>query len=164
MKIIQYIIFTIVVPCTIGIYIPLIINGYLPLKLNIGILRYIGLLFIFIGCVFYLLSSFSFLINIGTPAIWFAKLFAPLIGKEPDVLVKSYLYSFSRNPMYLGVFLFIFGSAIFKDSFTIFIYFCLIVLFFNLVIIYIEEPHLKKKYGDEYLSYINNVPRWFKFF
>lgn len=162
MRIVQYLLFTIFIPCTIGIYIPFIINNLLPFQMNIGILRYVGLLFIFIGCILYFSCSLSFLVNKGTPAMWFVRPLEPIIGKEPDVLVRINFYKFSRNPMYLGVLSIIFGTAIFRNSFSIFIYFFLLVVIFNIVIIFLEEPHLKQKYGSGYDDYFNSVPRWFK--
>jgi protein-S-isoprenylcysteine O-methyltransferase Ste14 len=30
----------------------------------------------------------------------------------------------------------------------------------NIVVVFIEEPHLKKKYGEKYIEYFNRTPRW----
>jgi len=97
----------------------------------------------------------------GTPTIWFAKKLKFLIGEEPIKMVSSGLYKMSRNPMYLGVLNIALGEAIFFESEAILFYTGILIIFFHLIVIVFEEPHLKKKYGQEYENYTKQVPRWF---
>jgi len=79
----------------------------------------------------------------------------------PIELVISGPYQYSRNPMALGGFLFLLGEAGIYQSPSLagmtILY--AIVLYFNTV--YIEEPELKKRFGQSYARYCESVPRFF---
>ncbi|MCZ6594572.1 MAG: isoprenylcysteine carboxylmethyltransferase family protein, partial [Bacteroidetes bacterium] len=79
---------------------------------------------------------------------------------EPIKLVSSGLYKRSRNPMYLGVLNIALGQALFFESTANLIYTGLLTVFFHLIVVLVEEPHLKKKYGQKYVDYTKQVPRW----
>ncbi len=161
MNVIRLIIFTIVVPG--------FVLGYVPYSLynaqetfGIGFFRYTGLILISVGVLLYIWSVLSFLIKgNGTPAIWFTKYLKILIGEEPIRLVSSGLYKTSRNPMYLGVLMIVFGLSILLESKTILIYTGILGVFFHIVVIFLEEPHLKKNFGKEYELYLKKTHRWF---
>ena len=76
-------------------------------------------------------------------------------------LVISGLYNFSRNPMYVGVILILAGEAIFFQSANLWVYLLLVSITFHLFVIYIEEPRLRKDFGEEYNLYCQKVKRWF---
>ena len=97
----------------------------------------------------------------GTPAIWFSKFLKFLIGEEPIHLVSTGLYKYSRNPMYLGVLLIIYGQGIYFEILTILEYGIFMSIFFHLIVLFVEEPHLKKKFGESYIEYLKSAPRWF---
>lgn len=78
----------------------------------------------------------------------------------PKVLVASGLYLFVRNPMYVGVLLFILGQALFFASFRIVIYGALLWLGFHLFVVLYEEPSLLKRFPGSYEAYRASVPRW----
>jgi len=161
MNLIRLILFTAIIPGLVVGYIPYLLRNYLE-RFEIGAFKYIGLLLITIGVVLYLMSALSFLVKgKGTPTIWFAKHLKFLIGEEPIQLVSSGLYKMSRNPMYLGVLNIALGQALFFESTTNLIYAGFLIVFFHLVVVLIEEPHLKKKYGQEFVDYTKQVPRWF---
>lgn len=75
-------------------------------------------------------------------------------------LVISGLYYFSRNPMYLGVILILIGEAIFFQSANLWGYLLFVFIIFHLFVIYIEEPRLRKDFGEEYSLYCQKVRRW----
>ena len=75
-------------------------------------------------------------------------------------LVVSGLYKFSRNPMYVGVILILIGEAIFFQSGELWMYTLLVFIGFNMFIILVEEPRLKRDFGEEYKSYCEKVRRW----
>ncbi len=75
-------------------------------------------------------------------------------------LVISGLYYFSRNPMYVGVILILIGEAIFFQSNNLWGYLLFVFVLFHVFVIYVEEPRLKKDFGEEYDMYCQNVRRW----
>ena len=86
-----------------------------------------------------------------------------IFGKEPEYLVTSVLYRFSRNPMYLGVIILIFGIGIILESISIVSWFILLWLGFHIVVVKFEEPHLREKFGQSYVNYCKKTPRWMGF-
>jgi len=150
----------VIIPGLVVGYIPYLLRAYSKL-FDIGIFKYFGLLIITIGIILYSMSVLSFLLKgKGTPAIWFAKHLKFLIGEEPINLVSSGLYKRSRNPMYLGVLNIALGQALFFESAANLIYAGILIIFFHLIVVLVEEPHLKKKYGQKYVDYTKQVPRW----
>ena len=161
MRILRLIIFTFIIPGTIAGYIPHLLYGH-QYNFELGVFKYLGLFFMALGLLLYVWSALSFLLKgKGTPAIWFTKKLKFIIGKEPANMVSSGLYRISRNPMYFGMFNIVMGEAFFFESKAIFIYAVLLMMLFHLVVVLLEEPHLKKKYGAKYEAYLKQVPRWF---
>ena len=75
-------------------------------------------------------------------------------------LVVKGLYQYSRNPMYIGVMMMLIGEAIFFEAGRFWFYVVGIGLAFNLFILLVEEPRLKRDFGDEYALYSRKVRRW----
>ncbi|MEM7186521.1 MAG: isoprenylcysteine carboxylmethyltransferase family protein [Bacteroidota bacterium] len=75
-------------------------------------------------------------------------------------LVSSGLYRFSRNPMYVGVMLQLIGLALYFGSNRLWLYLLLVFLAFNLFIVLIEEPRLRRDFGESYIRYCEKVGRW----
>lgn len=75
-------------------------------------------------------------------------------------LVVAGLYKFSRNPMYVGVILILIGEAIFFQSVELWIYSLFVFITFNIFTILVEEPRLRKDFGEEYNLYCQKVRRW----
>jgi len=115
---------------------------------------------ILIGAVLYGMCLLRFLLSGGTPAIFFTRHLKFLIGEEPTKLVHEGVYRFSRNPMYLSVLLVVFGQAIFFRSSEIAFYGISLFVIFHLVVVSIEEPHLRRERGAAYEEYVQRVPRW----
>lgn len=160
MNAVRLIVFSLVVPGFVTGYIPYTIYNK-DQVFNIGALRYLGWVFILGGVLLYTWSALNFLLmGKGTPALWLTKKLEFLIGKEPVELVSNGLYRFSRNPMYLGVLSIVFGLSFLLESRTILYYVLILGLFFHLVVIFLEEPHLKRKYGKDYESYLRRTKRW----
>lgn len=78
----------------------------------------------------------------------------------PTELVIRGPYLYSRNPMALGGFLFLLGEAgIYQSpSLALIAGLFLIILYFNAM--YVEEPELKKRFGEPYQKYCEVVPRF----
>lgn len=78
----------------------------------------------------------------------------------PTELVISGPYRYSRNPMALGGFLFLLGEAgIYQSpSLAAIAGLFLVILYFNAM--YVEEPELRKRFGQPYERYCKIVPRF----
>jgi len=119
-----------------------------------------GWILIVTGVLIYLLCLLRFLAAGGTPAIFFARGLRFLIGEEPGRLVGDGLYRYSRNPGYLGVVTVVFGLAIAHRATSVVVYGAALWLAFHLVVVLVEEPHLRQKRGRTYENYCRRVPRW----
>jgi len=75
-------------------------------------------------------------------------------------LVVKGLYRYSRNPMYVGVVSMLIGEAIFFEGGRFWYYVAAITIAFNLFILLVEEPRLKRDFGAEYDLYCEKVRRW----
>lgn len=139
------------------------IGGVVPILIDSGTggrFRQSGWLLIAAGVAVYSLCLLRFLAAAGTPAIFFSRRLSFLLGEEPKSLVSKGLYQFSRNPMYVGVLMAIFGQAILLGSVRIAAYGALAFAFFHLVVVFLEEPHLRRTLGLPYARYCEQVRRW----
>ncbi len=78
----------------------------------------------------------------------------------PQRLVSSGPYRVSRNPMYVGVSLVLFGWAIGFQSIALLLYAIAVTVAFHLRILYAEEPWLARTHRDAWKRYAARVPRW----
>lgn len=76
-----------------------------------------------------------------------------------DVLFTFGPYKYTRNPQYLGLCLIFCGLTLFLNSFYFLIY-CLLMTVGLYFIALIEEEGLKRKFGEKYLEYTREVPRF----
>ncbi len=75
-------------------------------------------------------------------------------------LVVTGIYRHVRNPMITGVLLILLGESVLFFSLFVFSWFLLAFIINHVYFIKSEEPGLVKRFGDEYLLYKENVPRW----
>jgi len=108
----------------------------------------------------YLQTFLSFLVAGGTPAIFFTRPVRFLLGEEPGKVVKGGLYHYSRNPMYISVLAAIAAQAIIYRSLRIATYAVFAALLAEIIVVFVEEPHLARVRGADYLDYRRRVPRW----
>jgi protein-S-isoprenylcysteine O-methyltransferase Ste14 len=157
---IRGLIFTVLVPGTIAVYVPVRMSpGLTPQG---GAFEF-GWVLIAAGVLGYAVCLLRFLMSGGTPAIFFTRPVRFLIGEEPRRLVQEGLYRVTRNPMYVSVLLVIFGQAIRFDSQSIAMYGLFVWLHFHLVVVLLEEPHLLEERGPSFSDYCRRVPRWIGF-
>ena len=76
-------------------------------------------------------------------------------------LVVSGLYRYVRNPMYIGVITALGGEALLFRSRHMLVYALIVFAIMHLFVCFYEEPRLTRTYGDSFLSYKGQVPRWF---
>ncbi|HZV67999.1 MAG TPA: isoprenylcysteine carboxylmethyltransferase family protein [Saprospiraceae bacterium] len=69
-------------------------------------------------------------------------------------------YQLSRNPMYIGVTVALLGEVIFIESGRLLLYTGIVFVMFALFVMAIEEPRLRKDFGDQYSEYCKKVRRW----
>ena len=81
-------------------------------------------------------------------------------GEQSEILVQSGVFKLSRNPMYLGMALILFGIAIILGSVTPFIVLIIFVYLININFISIEESMLEDKFGANWIEYKKNVRLW----
>jgi protein-S-isoprenylcysteine O-methyltransferase Ste14 len=81
-------------------------------------------------------------------------------NRPTTTIVESGPYRFTRNPIYLGMFLGLIGLAIAFDN----LWLLLMLVPFALVIRYgvvaREEAYLERKFGEVYRAYRSRVRRW----
>ena len=82
------------------------------------------------------------------------------VNEPTSTLVKTGLFKYSRNPIYLSVIILFVGISVILNSIIILI--LIIPLFFILDrgIIRREEIYLESKFGNEYTEYKKKVRRW----
>lgn len=78
----------------------------------------------------------------------------------PRALVVSGVYGVSRNPMYVAVVLVLWGWAVGFRASGLAIYALGVMMAFHLRVVFGEEPWLARRYGDEWMRYRSQVPRW----
>jgi protein-S-isoprenylcysteine O-methyltransferase Ste14 len=150
-------IFTVLVPFVVGYLVPQNLRGSAAVATGAWQLGY--LLFA-AGALLYLWCLVCFLLAGGTPAVFFTRPLSFLIGKEPPDVVRTGPYRYSRNPMYVGVVAAIFGHALLYRSRPVLVYGACAAIVFYLVVVLLEEPHLRKARGEAYQAYLRRVPRW----
>jgi protein-S-isoprenylcysteine O-methyltransferase Ste14 len=75
-------------------------------------------------------------------------------------LVVQGVYRHVRNPMIAGVFSVLWGEAVLAASVPLCCWFAVFVVVNAVYIPLAEEPGLVKRFGGDYLTYQQNVPRW----
>lgn len=78
----------------------------------------------------------------------------------PKYLVDRGLYAFSRNPMYVGVILVLWGWALTFHSRGLATYAALLMIVFHVRVVFFEEPWLAETHGEKWMEYAAHVPRW----
>lgn len=133
-------------------FLMITINNHVSFPVvNYVFLKIIGVLLVGLGVFIFLFNSFAFKrYGKGTPV--------PI--EPPKELVTVGLYKNVRNSMYLGYFGIVFGEFfIFGHLFLLF-YAVVFIMLTHLYVVFIEEPKLKERFGQDYLDYIKMVPRW----
>jgi protein-S-isoprenylcysteine O-methyltransferase Ste14 len=75
-------------------------------------------------------------------------------------IVESGPYRFTRNPIYLGMFLGLIGLAIAFDNLWLLMMLMPFALIIRYGVVAREEAYLERKFGDGYHGYRSRVRRW----
>lgn len=85
---------------------------------------------------------------------------SPFSPERTVSVVSSGIYRWSRNPMYLGMALVLFGVAVWYSNLLGFAAVLLLCAYLTRFQIVPEERMLLKLFGAEYAAYMNQVRRW----
>jgi protein-S-isoprenylcysteine O-methyltransferase Ste14 len=78
----------------------------------------------------------------------------------PQRLVVLGVYRNVRNPMISGVLFVLLGESMLTASLPLLRWFLIFAMINAIYIPLLEEPMLVNRFGEEYLTYKRNVPRW----
>ena len=112
----------------------------------------IGLLVIAVGLLIDVWSLGQFFHAKTTPN--------PLQPEKVNKLVVQGMYRFTRNPMYLGMLIWLIGWGIYLGSLSPLIMLPVFVWVLTVQQIVPEEQVLTEKFGADYLAYKQRVRRW----
>ena len=141
--------FTLVVPGTIAVLVPLLIKWDRPVAG--GPTLWLGVCLLALGTVLYLRCVWDFAVSGGgTPA--------PI--DAPKRLVTNGIYRYSRNPIYVAVLIAIAGWASLYQAPFLLVYGLALFTLYSFFVQRHEEPHLTREFGDQYTAYTATTPRW----
>ncbi|WP_445504408.1 methyltransferase family protein [Microvirga sp. G4-2] len=81
-------------------------------------------------------------------------------NRPTTTIVESGPYQFTRNPIYLGMFLVLVGLAIAFDNLWLLLMLAPFALVIRYGVVACEEAYLDRKFGDVYRGYRSRVRRW----
>lgn len=153
MTALKTLLWSVLVPGSLTILVPylLLTSGFELYRVELSGFRFIGLVPITLGALLYLWCAWDFTFTgKGTPAPF----------DPPKEMVARGLYRYVRNPMYVAALLALLGEVILFGSAMILIYAAIVFSVFHLLIIFYEEPTLRRKFGASYGAYCMKVSRW----
>ena len=157
MRLVIRALFSFILPITVVVIIPVLVilsfNNHL-LAFNSalsGAMLAIGTFLIVLGLGFAIYTNKAFLrVGKGTLAPW----------DPPKKLVVAGAYRYVRNPMISGLLMVVLGETLIFASIELFALFILFFIVNHIYFVYSEEPGLVKRFGEDYIIYKKNVPRW----
>jgi protein-S-isoprenylcysteine O-methyltransferase Ste14 len=78
-----------------------------------------------------------------------------------SVLVVRGPYTWSRNPMYVGLLLMKLGIALYMGTLPLYLAIVMQFLILNFLFVPFEEEKMERQFGEQYVQYKGNVRRWF---
>jgi protein-S-isoprenylcysteine O-methyltransferase Ste14 len=80
----------------------------------------------------------------------------------PETLVTDGPFRFIRNPIYLAGVTLLLGVGLLYSTWPVvdLILPLLLLLYFHVAVVWIEEPALRRRFGSTYDEYCERVPRW----
>jgi len=153
MTAIKTLLWSIIVAGSVTVLVPslLLASRFDFFRVNLSYFRFLGLIPIVAGATLYVWSAWCFtFIGQGTPAPF----------DPPKKLVVKGPFRYVRNPIYVFVALTLTGEAILFETTIILLYAALVVAIFHFWVVLYEEPTLKRKFGESYERYCEQVSRW----
>lgn len=142
----------ILLPFSVIVIIPyFILEAGSDFQAEITFRNILGLVLLGMGILLFFSTVYLFkTIGRGTLAPW----------QPTQKLVISGPYRYCRNPMISAVLMILLAETFLLASWNLLIW---AIMFFFINSVYfrlIEEPALLRRFGNEYLNYKQNVPRW----
>jgi protein-S-isoprenylcysteine O-methyltransferase Ste14 len=150
MSLLKSLLFLVIAPGMVAGYIPLALLLWGP-RIEMGVFSYLAIPLWLTGAVILLWSFWNFLdTGRGTPSP----------TDPPQELVVAGFYRYVRNPMYVGVLLFLIGHFLWFGFWLLLAYTGITFTATHLFVTLYEEPTLKRKFGASYDAFLARVPRW----
>ena len=141
--------FTLVVPGTVAVLVPLLIKWDRPVAE--GPTLWLGVCLLALGACLYLRCVWDFAVSGGgTPA--------PI--DAPKRLVTNGIYRYSRNPLYIAEITVILGWAALFAAPILLAYAVVLFVILSIGVRVYEEPRLTQQYGGQYAAYATQTARW----
>ena len=84
----------------------------------------------------------------------------PVKPENASVLVSSGVFSYSRNPMYLGMLLIIIGFSVIHNLIAILVFMPIWIIYMTYLQIIPEEEAMKKIFKEDFINYCKKTRRW----
>ena len=84
----------------------------------------------------------------------------PVPIEPPKRLVIAGLYRYSRNPMYVAQVAVLFGLFLYRGELLLALHAAIWAGAVASWVVWREEPELRRRFGEEYVRYTRQVPRW----
>jgi protein-S-isoprenylcysteine O-methyltransferase Ste14 len=88
----------------------------------------------------------------------------PMHPEETSHFIQHSVYNLSRNPMYLGLLMYLFAGVCYFAALSNLLVVLLFVVYMDIFQIKPEEAVLTKLFPDEYPEYCQRVKRWWRFY
>lgn len=143
--------FTLVLPGTVLVWVPLWLLTSPGDTWEIGAVRWLGVVPLAIGAAGLLWCIWDFA-RVGKGTL------APV--DPPRFVVRTGLYRFVRNPMYVSVLTVLVGEILLFRSPRLLVWGVGVATAFHVWVVAYEEPTLRRQFGADYEAYCRQVPRW----
>ena len=87
----------------------------------------------------------------------------PNPASDTNRLIKTGIFAYTRNPIYLAFVLFNFSMFLVFENVMYLLSSLGLFIWLNNYVIKVEEDYLKNKFGDEFVRYCGAVKRWLIF-
>ena len=87
----------------------------------------------------------------------------PIPTSDTNRLIKTGIFAYTRNPIYLSIVLFHFSMFLVFENVMYLLSSISLLIWLNNYVIKAEEDYLKNKFGDEFDRYCGAVKRWLVF-
>lgn len=121
-------------------------------NISSNVLSWVGLIMIGLGLLIDVVSALLFMKRKTT--------INPMKPGDSEKLVTDGFYTFTRNPMYLGLLFILIGIALRTGSLFAMPILVGFVAYLTQFQIKPEEKALEETFGDEFRDYLNRVRRW----
>jgi protein-S-isoprenylcysteine O-methyltransferase Ste14 len=84
----------------------------------------------------------------------------PLVTSAPQKIIIRNIYKYIRHPMMWSLFIVVLGEALCFGQWILFIWLIAMSRIIVLIVVNYEEPQLERRFGESWIEYTKQVPRW----